>query len=706
MTQQQPSQRSRVSSPLSPPGSHRRKSVRTRACQMARRTDRSPPAPLPWTPGRDATAGCRFKEEEEEKRVDNSPMRALFRSLCLEPGGGRTRSERMETPQAQVREVLVEGVLTELVHARAWRSTPSYFVVEASVDRSGHVRFCVRQFQYVAESTKRGRLMARIALSPRDVVTDRRHTHSQATHKYVLELHLAAYKAQRIERNAKARRGNGRADVIRLAAENERAHIKWVQILESCTKKLIAQRDEQARVARGTEPAKILPLPGQDESRSRDHLAMHREERGCDVSDTSSECSNQEHSDDDYPAEEIRAAKQHRPQEEENQAEVKHARRPTDRGALSSAMEERRVPTVGDDSSCTHEYQTTPGVQDARTTAHGNACMNHEDNQRDHDSVKDWRTGDGGMKSAVPAYKSAVSGRWMSPSAESREEDAHTRIESPERQSARETFGATSTSSKLDAVPRQQTHTFLSNGQVFTLDTRYELIKPIGNGAYGAVVAVKDALKNGDHVAVKKIANIFEDLVDAKRILREIRLLGHFRHKNITHLLDLSPPQSRQQFHDMYIITELMETDLHQQQDIAFVTNANARRFLTALAIAKPTPWRDVFAGTEAEHVSLEALDLLTNMLVFNPAKRISVDAALQHPYLAPFWDEHDLVVARPFDSSFDVPDHELSQEGLIDLFCEDIERFHPCVPTCIVPMPVSSVATRLFRRRMMASAS
>lgn len=34
-------------------------------------------------------------------------------------------------------------------------------------------------------------------------------------------------------------------------------------------------------------------------------------------------------------------------------------------------------------------------------------------------------------------------------------------------------------------------------------------------------------------VAIKKCPNAFEDLVDAKRIVREIRLLMHFRHENI-----------------------------------------------------------------------------------------------------------------------------------------------------------------------------
>lgn len=34
-------------------------------------------------------------------------------------------------------------------------------------------------------------------------------------------------------------------------------------------------------------------------------------------------------------------------------------------------------------------------------------------------------------------------------------------------------------------------------------------------------------------VAIKKVTNAFQDLVDAKRILREMKLLRHFKHENV-----------------------------------------------------------------------------------------------------------------------------------------------------------------------------
>ncbi len=68
-------------------------------------------------------------------------------------------------------------------------------------------------------------------------------------------------------------------------------------------------------------------------------------------------------------------------------------------------------------------------------------------------------------------------------------------------------------------------------------------------------------------VAIKKVKNVFEDLVDAKRILREIRLLAHLgSHENVTKIYEISfGPKGKadsENFEDLYIITELFECDL------------------------------------------------------------------------------------------------------------------------------------------------
>ena len=57
------------------------------------------------------------------------------------------------------------------------------------------------------------------------------------------------------------------------------------------------------------------------------------------------------------------------------------------------------------------------------------------------------------------------------------------------------------------------------------MDERYEFIKRIGYGAYGVVCAATDKVTSTS-VAIKKIPKAFQDLVDAKRVLREIKILS------------------------------------------------------------------------------------------------------------------------------------------------------------------------------------
>ncbi|KAI9996708.1 hypothetical protein PInf_014451 [Phytophthora infestans] len=700
----------------------------TLLARLFRRKERSPTAPRPLA-GRSL-----YGEEEETKARVDSPMRALLRSLSLQRN--RHKAEELRGH-----------------HMRSYRQV-----------------------------------------------------------KHALELQLSS-PDQRSEVATEEREEESGAQVLRLAAADERMHVKWLQMLNSCIAKLITQVETQSRLGDTagwdavTEPAKIVPMFGDEGRRSNEaKLAVQ------DVQITA-------------------------------------------RVAPASTSEELLMPTASG-YCCSPDFRSNASSNSQDPDTDNNNATdekesnNQEDNQGEDDSEEDSIAGDLATQSSVAPYKSAVlAGRGVStyesvglggrasPYQRMGLEDEYTKASSRASAAAvngprplpRAAFGASSSSSGLFPMMRPQTHSFNANGQVFTLDTRYQLVKPIGNGAYGAVIAVKDVVNGGDNLAVKKITNIFEDLVDAKRILREVRLLGHFHHKNITRLHDLSPPPSRKQFDDMYIITELMETDLHQviysmqpmsddhvkyflyqmlcalhhihsagvlhrdmkpsnillnancdlkvcdfglarggvgsssglqqelqqlgelteyvvtrwyrapeimlnclhyttaidvwavgcifaemllreplfpgndylhqlkliikflgtpkQEDIGFVKNTKALRFLTKLAISKPKKWRDVFATSGAENsVSAEAIDLLSKMLLFNPDKRISVDAALRHPYLATFFDENDLVSSKPFDFSFDLPDDQLSKDALINLLCEDIEHFHPPVPLSVTP--------------------
>ena len=109
------------------------------------------------------------------------------------------------------------------------------------------------------------------------------------------------------------------------------------------------------------------------------------------------------------------------------------------------------------------------------------------------------------------------------------------------------------------------THSFPAGKHTFTIDTRYSMIRVVGSGAYGVVISATDSTTD-KNVAIKMVPRAFNDEIDAKRILREIKLLKHFRHDNIVGIVDMMPPTATylEDFHDVYIVADLMETDLHR----------------------------------------------------------------------------------------------------------------------------------------------
>ncbi|KAL1307606.1 mitogen-activated protein kinase 20 isoform X1 [Arachis ipaensis] len=93
--------------------------------------------------------------------------------------------------------------------------------------------------------------------------------------------------------------------------------------------------------------------------------------------------------------------------------------------------------------------------------------------------------------------------------------------------------------------------------------SRYKIQEVIGKGSYGVVCSAIDT-HTGEKVAIKKIHDIFEHISDAARILREIKLLRLLRHPDIVEIKHVMMPPSRREFKDIYVVFELMESDLHQ----------------------------------------------------------------------------------------------------------------------------------------------
>jgi len=58
--------------------------------------------------------------------------------------------------------------------------------------------------------------------------------------------------------------------------------------------------------------------------------------------------------------------------------------------------------------------------------------------------------------------------------------------------------------------------------------------------------------------------NVFQNLISAKRVYRELRMLSHFKHDNVLSALDILQPPHMDFFQEIYVVTELMQSDLHK----------------------------------------------------------------------------------------------------------------------------------------------
>lgn len=98
-------------------------------------------------------------------------------------------------------------------------------------------------------------------------------------------------------------------------------------------------------------------------------------------------------------------------------------------------------------------------------------------------------------------------------------------------------------------------------GTTFHLPKKFHPLRALGKGTYGAVAAFRDA-ETGQEVAIKKIPNSWQNTTEAKRCLREIKLLKMLDHENVIELFEVIEPPCTV-FNEVYLVTELCDADLH-----------------------------------------------------------------------------------------------------------------------------------------------
>ncbi|KAM7540642.1 hypothetical protein Aperf_G00000024230 [Anoplocephala perfoliata] len=103
------------------------------------------------------------------------------------------------------------------------------------------------------------------------------------------------------------------------------------------------------------------------------------------------------------------------------------------------------------------------------------------------------------------------------------------------------------------------------------------------------------------------------------------------------------------------------------QDDLNSISNTKARMYLEQLPKRQKIPWQQLFPFADPK-----GLDLLDRLLCFAPSRRITVEEALAHPYLAQYYDPSDEPSCpHPFTHESD----DLPKEHLKVLIWDEIQH-------------------------------
>eukprot|EP00826_Nyctotherus_ovalis_P011258 TRINITY_DN1293_c0_g7_i1.p1 TRINITY_DN1293_c0_g7~~TRINITY_DN1293_c0_g7_i1.p1 ORF type:complete len:426 (+),score=141.22 TRINITY_DN1293_c0_g7_i1:98-1375(+) len=97
--------------------------------------------------------------------------------------------------------------------------------------------------------------------------------------------------------------------------------------------------------------------------------------------------------------------------------------------------------------------------------------------------------------------------------------------------------------------------------EVWELGEDFTILKVVGVGSYGTVCQVRHE-PTKTILAVKRIRDLFDSVVESKRILREICILKNLSHPSIVKLHEILEIKNRKAFDTVYLVMEYAELDL------------------------------------------------------------------------------------------------------------------------------------------------
>lgn len=123
----------------------------------------------------------------------------------------------------------------------------------------------------------------------------------------------------------------------------------------------------------------------------------------------------------------------------------------------------------------------------------------------------------------------------------------------------------------------------------------------------------------------------------------------------------------------LFLILELLGKPA--PANIGFVENAKAREFLKNYEAKSPATFDGIFGKLK---VDPQGLDLLRQLLIFDPTKRYKVEHALAHPYLAELYCPEDEPTSEPMSEfEFEFERLDLNKEQIKDCIYEEILMHH-----------------------------